>query len=202
MQQQVIHMAGEGDAEAVIGAINGRRSIREYEKRDLAEDAIRRIVDAGVQAPTGLGFQPWRFVVVRDRALMREVSDYCKTTMIATLEGTEDERAQWFLSLLKQEDFNIFYNAPVLVLVFGAADDPMSSIDCTLCAENMMLAAWSLGVGSCWIGSASVVAQNPDLMERLQAPEGYNLVAQLIFGYPAAVPEKPERREPDVTWVG
>ncbi|MDN7024273.1 nitroreductase family protein [Methanoculleus sp. FWC-SCC1] len=202
MQQQVTRTAGEGDAEAVIGAINGRRSIREYEKRDLAEETVRRLIDAGVQAPTGLGFQPWRFVVVRDRDLMREVSEYCKKTLTAELAGVDDESTQRFLSLLKQEGFNIFYNAPVLVLVFGAADDPMSSLDCTLCAENMMLAAWSLGVGSCWIGSASVVARNSDLMERLQAPEGYNLVAPLIFGYPAAMPEKPERRDPVITRVG
>jgi nitroreductase len=195
-------MAGEGDEEAVIGAINGRRSIREYEKRDLTEETIRRIIDAGVQAPTGLGFQPWRFVVVRDAALMREVSEYCKKTMIADLEGVEDPNMQRFLLLLGQESFNIFYGAPVLVLVFGASEDPMSSIDCTLCAAYMMLAAWALGVGSCWVGSASVVARNPDLMERLQAPEGYNLVAQLIFGYPAAAPEKPERRDPEITWVG
>lgn len=195
-------ITGEGDAGIVFRTIGERRSIREYDEREVPEEVIRRIIGAGVQAPTGLGVQPWRFSVVRDRKLMREVSDYCKAAMLANFEETTDENVQRFLSLLRQKEFNIFYNAPVLILVLGAVEDPMSTLDCTLCAENMLLAAWSLGIGSCWIGSAGVVQENPDLLERLAVPDGYGVVAPLIFGYPADVPGKPERREPDITWVG
>jgi nitroreductase len=193
---------GEGDAGIVFRTIGERRSIREYEEREVPEEVIRRLIDIGVQAPTGLGIQPWKFVVVRDKALMREVSDYCKAALIEDSEGTTDENIQRFVSLLSQKEFNIFYNAPVLIAILGAVEDDMSAVDCTLCAENMMLAAWSIGIGSCWIGSASIVNEDPDLMERLAVPEEYDLVAPLIFGYPAKVPEKPERREPDITWIG
>ncbi len=186
-------MTGEGDAGIVFRTIGERRSIREYEEREVPEEMIRRIIGAGVQAPTGLGVQPWRFIVVRDADLMREVSDYCKAAMIGNFEETTDENIQRFLSLLRQKEFNIFYNAPVLILVLGAVEDDMSPLDCTLCAENMLLAAWSLGIGSCWVGSAGIVQENPDLLERLEVPDGYDVVAPLIFGYPANVPAKPER---------
>jgi len=193
---------GEMDAGIVFRTIGERRSIREYKEREVPEEVIRRLIGIGVQAPTGLAMQPWKFVVVRDKALMRDVSDYCKAALLEKSRGITDETVQRFLSQLSQEKFNIFYNAPVLIAVLGAAADNMSAVDCTLCAENMMLAAWSLGIGSCWIGSASVVNENPDLMRRLNVPEGYDLVAPVIFGYPASVPEKPGRREPDIKWIG
>ena len=192
---------GEMDAGIVFRPIGERRSIREYTGREVPEEVIRRIIGAGVQAPTGLAIQPWKFVVVRDKALMREVSEYCKAALLEKSRGITDETVQRFLSLLSQEGFNIFYNAPVLIAVLGAASDDMSAIDCTLCAENMMLAAWALGIGSCWVGAATLVEQNPGLRAALKVPDDHQVVAPLIFGYPAPLPPKPARREPRIAWV-
>jgi nitroreductase len=65
----------------------------------------------------------------------------------------------------------------------------------------MMLAAWALGIGSCWIGSAAIVEKNPALLAELKVPDGYRIVAPLVFGYPAGLPPKPARREPLITWI-
>jgi nitroreductase len=88
-----------------------------------------------------------------------------------------------------------------LVLVLGARDVVSSVLDCSLCAENMMLAAWALGIGSCWIGSAALIQENPDLVSALKIPDDHQVVAPLIFGYPAPLLPKPDRREPRITWV-
>jgi len=106
-----------------------------------------------------------------------------------------------FLAALENPEFSIFYNAPVLVLVLGARDAVSSVLDCTLCAENMMLAAWALGIGSCWVGAATLVEQNPGLRAALKVPDDHQVVAPLIFGYPAPLPPKPARREPRIAWV-
>lgn len=106
-----------------------------------------------------------------------------------------------FLAALKNPGFNIFYNAPVLVLVLGAQNAISSFLDCALCAENMMLAAWALGIGSCWIGSAALVQENPDLLTALKVPDDHQIVAPLIFGYPGPLSPKAARREPRIDWV-
>ena len=191
------------DAESIetFSVIRERRSVRNYTDRDVPDAALRAIIAAGTQAPTALGLQPWRFVIVKDRALMQRVSDYCKPILIERIGEEAGAGMEEFLAALKNPGFNIFYNAPVLVLVLGAREAVSSFLDCALCAENMMLAAWALGIGSCWIGSAALVQENPDLLTALKVPDDHQIVAPLIFGYPGPLSPKAARREPRIDWV-
>ncbi|WP_241481322.1 nitroreductase family protein [Methanoculleus sediminis] len=185
----------------IFSVIRERRSVRNYTDRDVPDEALRAIIAAGIQAPTALGLQPWQFVIVKDRGLMRQVSDYCKPILVEKIGEEARSGTEEFLAALKSPGFNIFYNAPVLILVLGAQEAVSSVLDCTLCAENMMLAAWALGIGSCWIGSAALVQQNPDLLAALKVPADHQIVAPLIFGYPGPLSPKAVRREPQVTWI-
>ena len=185
----------------IFAVIRERRSVRNYADRDVPDEALRAIIAAGIQAPTALGLQPWQFVIVKDRGLMQRVSDYCKPILIEKIGEEARPGTEEFLAALKNPDFNIFYNAPVLILVLGAREAVSSVLDCALCAENMMLAAWALGIGSCWIGSAALVQQNPDLLAALKVPDDHQIVAPVIFGYPAPLSPKQVRREPRITWV-
>jgi len=188
-------------ADEVMDAIRGRRSIRAYEDRYLDDETVLSIIQAGIHAPTTLGLQPWRFVVVRDHDLMKKISDYCKPILLLSLKDMTTPEAVEQKALLSSKDFNIFYGAAVLVLVLGDEKNRFSTYDCTLCAGNMMLAAHALGVGSCWIGAAGPVTGNPDLMKALKVPEGWMIVAPIALGYPKEIPEKPPRREPEIAWV-
>ncbi|WP_367118962.1 nitroreductase family protein [Methanoculleus sp.] len=185
----------------IFSVIRERRSVRNYTGREVPDEALRAIIAAGIQAPTALGLQPWQFVVVRDRDLMRRASDYCKPILVEKIGEESRPGMEEFLAALRSPEFNIFYNAPVLVLVLGAREVVSSILDCTLCAGNMMLAAWALGIGSCWIGSAALIEQNPEILAALKVPEDHQIVAPLIFGYPAPLSPKPGRREPRITWV-
>ena len=185
----------------IFSVIRERRSVRNYTDRDVPEEGLRAIIAAGIQAPTALGLQPWRFVIVKDRALIQQVSDYCKPILIERIGEEGGAGTEEFLAALKNPGFNIFYNAPVLVLVLGAREAVSSFLDCALCAENMMLAAWALGIGSCWIGSAALVQERPDLLAALKVPDDHQIVAPLIFGYPGPLSPKPVRREPRIDWV-
>ncbi len=194
-------MVTEIETVGIFSVIRERRSIRDYADREVSDEALRAIIAAGVQAPNALGLQPWQFVVVKDRDLMRRASDYCRPILIERLEEEDRPGTEEFLLALKDPRYSIFYNAPVLVLVLGAQKIVSSVIDCTLCAENMMLAAWALGIGSCWVGSATLVQQNPGLLAALKVPDDHQIVAPLIFGYPAPLQPKPGRREPRITWI-
>jgi nitroreductase len=184
-----------------LSVIRERRSVRNYTDQEVPDEVIRTIIAAGIQAPNALGLQPWQFVVVKDKGLMRQISDFCKPILAEKIEGERHAGTEEFLAALKDPEYSIFYNAPVLVLVLGAREVVSSVLDCTLCAENMMLAAWALGIGSCWIGSATLVEQNPELLAKLMVPDDYQIVAPLIFGYPGPLLPKAERREPRITWI-
>ncbi len=194
-------MVTDTEAIGIFSVIRERRSVRNYTDREVPDEALRAIIAAGIQAPTALGLQPWQFVVTRDRDLMRRASDYCKPILAEKIGEESRPGTEEFLTALKDPGFSIFYNAPVLVLVLGAREALSSVLDCTLCAENMMLAAWALGIGSCWIGSATLIEQNPEILAALKVPDDHQIVAPLIFGYPALLSPKPARREPRITWV-
>lgn len=185
----------------IFSVIRERRSVRNYTDRDVPDEALRAIIAAGIQAPTALGLQPWRFVIVKDRDLMQRASDYCKPLLVEKIGAEPRPGTEEFLAALKNPEFSIFYNAPVLVLVLGAREAVSNFLDCALCAENMMLAAWALGIGSCWIGSAALVQESPDLLAALKVPDDHQIVAPLIFGYPGPLSPKPVRREPRIDWV-
>ncbi len=191
----------KGDENPVIANIKSRRSIREYLDTPLSEETIKKIIDAGRYAPTGLNLQPWRFMVVQNKEMLKKLSDYAKPILVKNLEGRKDAGAVNFLKRLQDKNFNLLYNAPVLILVIGIKNNALTDYDCSMCAGNMMLAAHSLGIGSCWIGGAAVIQQSEELMAELKIPQNYKIVAPLIFGYPGTMPPTPEKRDPVIFWM-
>ncbi len=185
----------------ILENIRTRRSVREYIDKDVCEEDIKTIIDAGVHAPSGFNSQPWFFVVIKNRGMMQRMSDHCRPLLLKELAETTDEVAIDFRNRLEKEDFNIFYNAPVLVIVLGSNEGFTPDYDCSLCAQNMMLAAHSLGIGSCWIGTACLIQDNQEFMEELGITPNYRVIAPIVLGYAAQEPEEPEKKEPEVVWV-
>ena len=189
-------------AEAVLGCMRERKSIRKYADRPVPDNVIQSIIHAGIEAPTAMGLQPWRFVVIRDKGLIKRISDYCKNVLLESLDRYPPEHAEPYRKVLSDPGYSIFFNAPLLIFVLGDERCHQFVYDCTLCAGNMLLAASTLGLGGCWMGSADVVSESPELLAELRVPEHFRIVAPLIFGYPAALqPKKPERREPATVWI-
>jgi nitroreductase len=189
------------DENPVIVNIKTRRCIREYLDTPLSEETIKKIIDAGRYAPTGLNLQPWRFVVLQNKEIMKKLSGYAQPILAKSLEGRNDAGAVNFLKRLQDKNFDLFYNAPVLIVVIGNKNNALTDYDCSMCAENMMLVAHSMGIGSCWIGGAAVIQQSEDLMAELKISQNYKIIAPLIFGYPKIMPPTPEKREPVIFWM-
>jgi len=197
----------------VIENIKSRRSIRKYVDKGVPSDVIKEIIDAGRCAPSSHNSQPWRFIVIEDKKKIEELSDYIKNWFkkrlifgkIAGLfyKKVKNEIESAKKRLFTEDDF-FFYDAPLLILICSKAGR-FSIQDCSLAAENMMLAGRSLGIGSCWIGFADmVVNKNRKLMAELGIPKGYKIMAHLIFGYPVKFPESafPRNKEANVIkWI-
>ena len=110
--------------------------------------------------------------------------------------------AHHFKEILNDPNFNIFYNAPVLILISTIGDIPWAVEDCALAAENLMLAARGAGLGTCWIGFAQSWLGTPEGKALLKLPANYKLVAPIIVGHPKAAPPPLPRKEPEIRWVG
>jgi len=187
----------------VIEIIKTRRCIREYKEDQIPDEDIIFLIDCAGYAPSGLNMQPWAFLVIQNKDKILKLSETCKKSMIPLLENMKNTSkvASEFLTFLKQKGSDIFYGAPVLVIILGNRKAATAVYDCAMAAQTMMLAAQSIGIGSCWIGAAQHSLMDENILRELGAPEGYIHVAPLIFGYPKGSTQMPERVEPKVVWV-
>ena len=186
-----------------------RRSVRAYKPNDVPDDIIRELIKAGTYAPYSpypTRDQPRRFVVIKNREMIDRLSERAKKLWLdaGTSSGPESKLPENLMKALKMPEFNIFYKAPVLILMFAMPDTHTShEYDCAAAAENMLIAARSLGIGSCWIGFGMPLGSDQNTLAELDVPEGYRLMVPLIFGYPVKDIETPPPRDADVIfkWV-
>jgi nitroreductase len=144
--------------------------------------------------------QPWTFTVVRDQNLLNRISQGAKMHMLTTLAGNPN--AERFQAHLGHPDFQIFYHAPALILISGSAQGPWIVEDCAMAAENLMLAAYAAGLGSCWIGFAQSFLNTTEGKEMLGLPAEWAPVAPIILGHPKVAAAPVPRKPPEVRWVG
>jgi nitroreductase len=183
----------------VLEAIHGRRAVRDYTGRVPTEIEIRSLVGEAVWAPSGLNLQPWCFFVVDDTVALSSYSAAAKELML----GQADMRPELghMRETLASPEYNIFYNAPVLIVICATAQDEMALKDCCLAAQTLMLTAHAKGLGSCWIGLSEVWLNTPAGKSKLGIPTEYRVVAPIIVGYPKGPIAPSERRTPDIRHV-
>lgn len=181
-------------------AITGRRAVREYTEEAVDERTIRRLIDAAVQAPSAVNQQPWTFTVLRDQGVLDRISRDAKSHMLATMPVSP--HSDYLRSKLNNPEFHIFYHAPVLILISAIAEGPWIVEDCALAAENLMLAAYATGLGTCWIGFAQSFLNTSAGKKALDLPAAWVSVAPIIVGHSKAAPPPAPRKEPVVRWVG
>ena len=187
----------------IIEIIKTRRCVREYKEEPVPDEDIMFLIDCARYAPSGFNMQPWSFLVIKNKDIMRRLSESGKRAMIPLLEPMKDtsNTASNFLVFLKTKGTDMFYNAPVLVIIIGNKSAPTVDVDCAMAAQNMMLAAHSKGIGSCWIGGVLPALMDESLLKELGAPPGYKAVAPLIFGYPKDKTPAPQKIEPEAKWL-
>jgi nitroreductase len=181
----------------VFESIYSRRSVRNYKPIDVPDDIIRELIKAGTYAPSAVNRQPWRFVVIKNKEMITRLSERAKKLWLDVLDmagESSDPQVQRLANVMQRPEFNIFYGAPVLILIFATphtsshqgafaeAENIMLIDDCAAAAENMMLAARSLGIGSCWIGFGMPLDSDQEIRQELNVPDGYRRQMALVYG--------------------
>ena len=180
---------------SVMDAIYERRSVRSYLPTTVDRALIRGLLDAAVQAPTAVHEEPWAFAVIQDRATLKRLSD----NALRALEGREHGV---HLPGAGSRHFtlpdNVFYDAGTLIVIYGKPLGPFVAADCWLAAQNLMLAARAMGLGTCVIGLAAAALNDPGWKKELKIPPELTAYAPIVVGVPAARAPATGRREPEV----
>lgn len=176
----------------VIETIMARRSIRRYKPQPVQRDTLKTILDCGIHAPNGMNKQSWAIRVVDNPEYINGISELFKKKNPERVASDHNFK-------------NMFRNAPTVVFIANDPSYGASQIDCGLLGENMVLAAWSMGIGSCCLGSpVGFMLSEPeaaDYVKRLNLPEGYNLLYCIAFGYPDESPEAKPRDAEKIQFI-
>ena len=181
-----------------IRTILRRRSVRAYRPDQIERVSLDLILDAGAYAPSAMNQQPWHFTVVQDRELLQRLETSCRTVFL-------ESPVEALRKVAERDDFRVFYNAPTLIIVTGDSEALAPLYDCTLAMQNMMLAAASLEIGSCWMHSVMMFheTQKGKALFRemgIVFPERHEPYAAAVFGYGSgALPEPEPRKTGSVT---
>lgn len=178
-------------------ALRGRRSVREYKPDNISREAIATLIEAATLAPSAMNEQPWHFTVVTDKALLNSISSKAKSHILAGADAVPDHLRK----ALEAPAFQIFYHAPALIVISATQSLPWVNEDCALAAENLMLAAFAQGLGTCWIGFAQRWLATDEGAAMIDLPSGYRAIAPVIVGSPMTFPDAIERRAPTIRWI-
>jgi nitroreductase len=183
----------------VIETILKRRSVRFFRSKTISRPDIEAIINAGNHAPTG-SQQSWRFVVAENADFRKKLGDLAMPRYKKWMENAPEP----FKTLRSRIDSllsdPVYYSAPVIIFVIGKSKTADS--DCPMVCENMMLAATSLGIGSCWVFFGQIVQDEPSVRAALDLQEGEKIYGPIVFGYAEdKLPERAPKKAPSVKWI-
>lgn len=175
-----------------------RCSVRSYTSQKLDTGTIHMLLDAAVRAPTAILGEPWAFVVIQDTSLIKRLSDRAKKVFMEEARRIHHDHGARAFDTFKDPDFNFFYNAGTLIIICGKSTGFFVAADCWLAAENLMLAACALGLGTCVIGSAVSGLNSPEAKTELGIPAEFSVIAPIIVGVPDGEVHTSPRKEPRI----
>lgn len=180
-------------------AIYQRRAVRRYSPRAVEPRIVEDLIGAAVQAPSALNQQPWVFAVFHGRKRLREYSVQAKRFLVATIQPV------WEVHLRSQKyedpNYDVFHGANTLIVIYARPGGLNPAEDCCMAAQNLMLAAFAQGLGSCPIGFLRQWLDQRETKRQLDVPEHFTAVFPLVIGYPEGPVEAVVKNAPEiVSW--
>lgn len=177
----------------LMEAIHGRRAVRAYDGRPVSAEDVHVLLDAAVQAPSAMNLQPWAFVVVQRRELLERISERARERTLAEL--APDGPWRELRAMLADPGHDVLHGAGTLIAICAQSGPWPANEDCCLAAQNLMLAAYGLGLGSCPIGLARGALNEPALRAEFSIPDDHSVVLPIVVGHPREHPAPTPRRQ-------
>jgi nitroreductase len=181
-----------------IKIIKQRRSVRSFADEQIKEEELQAVLEAGLYAPNA-GVQAWHFTVIQNKELLDRLNFEAK-------EVAKQLDIEHLRELGNDDEFNCLYGAPALLIVSGNEQAPIPlEADCAAATQNILLAAESIGLGSCWIFFVMLAFNSPQgakLRKELKIPERYKPYYSAVLGYKKAdVVYIPNRKPNLITYI-
>lgn len=186
-----------------------RRAVRKYRSDMIEEDILDKILAAGRMAPSAMNRQPWKFYVATHGDTIASFSGAIKKVIPKVMLKETLKHPVTTVKTIVHElphvihtdsTDPVFHGAPVVVFITAPKDNEWAVLDIGMCAQNMMLAAKSMGVDSCPVGLAKFIEQTP-VFHKLEVPDGEAVQLAVILGYGTEKPEPQPRAQHNIIFI-
>ncbi|MEM2614001.1 MAG: nitroreductase family protein [Nitrososphaerota archaeon] len=175
-----------------IKVIKSRRSIRKFKSDPIPEEYLKEILECAILAPNARNQQKWHFTVIQNKEIIAKMTSILRENLLKSGIDFLVERA-------KDPNFNPFGGAPVVILITADKSARFVEFDCAAAAENIMIAAESLGLGSHVMAMTEFIFMSDEgknLKKELGVSEGYEHICTVALGYKdESPPPKPRRKD-------
>ena len=181
----------------VVGNIMNRRSIRKYKPEQVAQAQMDTIIQSGINAPSALNKQSWEVRVIQNPDLLNKINT-------AFVEDAKGKSLPGSASKAQEDGFSVFHGAPTLIIVAKDKSNSYSAVDCGLFAQNILLSAESMNIGTCVIGSVAGIFNKPqskELREAINLPDTHEVIFGISVGYKNESPNAKPRNENKVEYI-
>jgi len=181
----------------VIRTILGRRSVRSFKDGQIQREDLDVILECARYAPSAMNSQNWHFTAIRDAAFIGKVNGW----IVSEIRESGNPNLE---GILERSNGNVFRNAPCVVIVSTQKGDRFGVINASAATQNMLLAAHSLGIGSCWIGTVGILGtctRTDYYASELKLPQGYAPFFGVTLGYSASETQEAPPRNDGVVMI-
>ena len=180
----------------VMDAIYQRRAVRAYTSQPVEKVTIEVLIKAATHAPSAMNQQPWAFVVIQNPQQLALWSERIKAYVLKRLKP--DSPLAKYRDMIANPDYDVFHRAGTLIIICARPGTHNGPEDCSLAGQNLMLAACSMGLGTCPIGFARPWLSQDRIKRSLGIPDAYVPVFPVVVGYPSGETPPVERRAPEI----
>ncbi len=163
-----------------LSSIKNRRSIRVFKEDQIKDEELQIILEAGMFAPNIGNQQLWHFTVLQNNELKEKITHNIKNEILTKSSD------KFLIQMANNEKWHPFNNAPTVIFISYDQKSKMPQIECSFAAENMLIAAESIGIGSCFVGTPNFLFSSDkvnELNKELKIPENHKLLHTIILGY-------------------
>ena len=191
--------------EGTLRAIHERRAVRAYTDKPVTREHIDALLDAAVHAPSAVNAQPWAFVVIQKPELLHSYAERAKALLLGEPAAAEVVSSglpelDRLRQMVSEPGYRLFHGAATLITIYSTSVGGVP--DCYLAAENLMLAAWAIGLGTCPIGLATPLFNRTDMKAELGILPTWAAALPIVVGHPAGQAPPPARQPPRIeAWI-
>ena len=193
----------------IVENMLNRRSVRSFTDEKVDEEILKEIVKCGLYAPSSKNKQSWHFTVIQNQEILETFNKDTKDAIkkYATGKVTDEAKLKKLMSRANSDEYDTFYKAPVAIVVSIDKSNKSSVKDCAIASQNLMLAAESFGLGSCWMSFMKHLFNLDEIKgakyyKKFEIPENHVPAYAIVIGHKSSKDIKVmDRREDTVTYL-